>query len=212
MVALKAIIFDYGGVLRGDSREDWDAVDTAAALPSGSLWKAWHDIPEYRLSREGAIDDATFRAAVHRALIPAAGDAARAESALAALEARLAKLPPIDLGMRALIDHLRTSGRVKLGLLSNANRAWTERFRARGVSDLFDDVVVSADVGVAKPDQGIFRLAAQRLGVAPEACLMIDDQPQHLRGAAAAGMRTHLFPADGLSALVAELESEGVLA
>ena len=64
MVALKAVIFDYGGVLRGDSREDWDAVDAGAGLPRGSLWKAWHDITEYRASREGAIDGPTFRAAI----------------------------------------------------------------------------------------------------------------------------------------------------
>jgi len=212
MVALKAVIFDYGGVLRSDSRDDWDAVDASSGLRAGTLWKAWHDIPEYRLSREGGIDDASFRAAILRALTAAAGDAARAEAALAALEARLASLPPIDLGMRAVIDHLRTAGKVKLGLLSNANRAWVERFRERGVAQLFDDVVVSADVNLAKPDQAIFRLAAKRLGVTPEACMMIDDQPQHLRGAAAAGMRTHLFAADGLRQLMVDLESEGVLA
>lgn len=211
MVTLKAVIFDYGGVLRGDSREEWDTVDAANTLPRGSLWKAWHDIPEYRLAREGAIDGPAFRTAIHRALSAVAGDAARAEAAIAALEKHLASLPPIDAGMRALVDHLRRNGRVKLGMPSNANRGWTEEFRARGVADLFDDVVVSGDVGVAKPDQAIFRLAAQRLGVAPEACLMIDDQAQHLRGAAAAGMRTYLYAPEGIAPLIAELEEAGVL-
>ena len=209
MVTLKAVIFDYGGVLRGDSREDWDAVDAANGLPRGSLWKAWHDLPEYQLSREGAIDGATFRAAIHRALIPAAGDAARAEAALAALEARLKELPAIDPGMRALVDRLRRGGKLKLSVLSNAGREWTEQFRARGVAEIFDDVVVSGDVGVAKPDQAIFRLAAQRLGVKPEACLMVDDQAQHLRGAAATGMRTHLYVPSGIQALMAELDEDG---
>lgn len=113
--------------------------------------------------------------------------------------------------MRALLERLRAGSRVTLGLLSNANRGWTERFRARGIADLFDDLVVSADVGLAKPDPAVFRLAADRLGVAPEACLMIDDQPQHLPGAAAAGMRTQLFEKNGLAALVARLEAEGAL-
>jgi putative hydrolase of the HAD superfamily len=207
---LRAILFDYGGVLRGDNREDWEIVDAASGLPPGSLWAAWHDIPEYRQSREGAIDGSVFRAAIHRTLIPIAGDAARAEAAMAALEARLAGMPPFDADMRALVDRLRAGGRLKLGLLSNANRGWTERFRQRGVADPFDDVVVSGDVGVAKPDPAIFRLAADRLDVPPAACLMIDDQPQHLRGAASTGMRTHLFGPRGLPALVARLEAEGV--
>jgi HAD superfamily hydrolase (TIGR01509 family) len=149
---VRAVIFDYGGVLRGDGREGG-----------------------------------------------AAADAERAETALSTLEADLAGLPAVDAGMRTLVDRLRAAGRVKLGLLSNANRGWTERFRARGIAALFDDVVVSADVGLAKPDPAIFRLAADRLHVAPDACLMIDDQPQHVRGAQAAGMRSQLFESNGLA-------------
>jgi putative hydrolase of the HAD superfamily len=213
---LQAVIFDYGGVLRGDGREIWTAADATASLPPGTLWAAWHDIPEYRLSREGAIDGLAFRAAIHRALIPVAGDTEQAEAALAALEAALAGLPPIDTEMRALIDRLRAARRVKLGLLSNANHGFTERLRARGVANFFDDVVVSADVGLAKPDPAIFRLAAERLGVVPEACLMIDDQAQHVEGARAAGLRAHLWTKPlheptRLRELIAWLESEGVL-
>ena len=207
---LRAILFDYGGVLRGDNREDWAMVDAASGLPAGSLWAAWHDIPEYRLSREGAIDAGVFRVAIHRALIPIAGDAERAEAAMAALEARLAAMPVLDADMRALVDSLRTTRRFKLGLVSNAQRGFTERLRERGVAEFFDDVVVSGDVGVAKPDPAIFHLAARRLGVAPAACLMIDDQPQHLRAAATTGMRTHLFGPRGLAALVGRLAAEGV--
>jgi putative hydrolase of the HAD superfamily len=208
---IQAVIFDYGGVLRGDGREIWTAADATAGLPSGTLWAAWHDIPEYRLSREGPIDGLAFRAAILRALVPVAGDAETAEAALATLEGRLAALPPIDTEMRGLIDRLRAARRVKLGLLSNANRGFTERLRARGVADFFDDVVVSADVGLAKPDPAIFRLAAERLGVIPETCLMIDDQAQHVDGARAAGFRAHLHEPTRLRELIAWLESEGAL-
>jgi putative hydrolase of the HAD superfamily len=209
--ALQAVIFDYGGVLRGDGRDAWRAVDRAAGLPDDTLWSAWHDIPEYRLSREGAIDARTFRVAMHRTLVPVAGDADRAEAALVALERHLGNLPAVDDHVHAVIERLRAGGRIKLGLLSNAGRGWSERFRARGVATLFDDVVVSGDVGVAKPDPAVFRLAAARLGVAPEGCLMIDDQAQHLSGAEAAGMRTHLYAPNGLPTLVARLEAEGLL-
>jgi putative hydrolase of the HAD superfamily len=207
---LQAILFDYGGVLRADGREIWDVVDDENGLPRGALWAAWHDIPEYRQSREGAIDGGTFRAAIHRTLVSVAGNAARAEAAIAALEARLASLPIVDADMRGLLERLRTGRRVKLGLVSNADRGFGERFRARGITRFFDDVVVSGDVGVAKPDPAIFRLAAQRLSVPPAACLMIDDQPQHLRAAETTGMRTHLFGARGYAPLVARLGAEGV--
>lgn len=207
---LRGVIFDYGGVLRRDDRETYEAVDRAAGLPAGSLWSAIHDIPEYRPSREGAIDRATFRAAVRRELARSAGDE-RAETALAALERRVAELPAVEPEMRALLERLRREGRVRLGLLSNGPRGWSRRLGELGVADLFDAVVVSGDVGLAKPDPAAFRLAAERLGVEPAACLMVDDQPGHLPGAEAAGLRTHLFAHARHADLVARLCAEGAL-
>jgi putative hydrolase of the HAD superfamily len=211
VATVQAVIFDYGGVLRGDERGAFNAVDETFGFPPGALWSAFHDIPEYRLSRRGEIDADTFRAAVRRDLVAVAGEETRADAALAALDQFMAGLSPIDAEMRALVVRLRAAGRVKLGLLSNANRGWTERLRARGVADLFDDVVVSADVGLAKPDPDVFRLAARRLGVEPTACLMIDDQPQHLESAQRVGLHTHLFAHARITDLVRLLESEGVL-
>ena len=210
---LRAVIFDYGGVLRDDGREGWDAIDGPSGLPPGTLWSAFHDIPEYRLSRAGTIDADAFRTAVRRRLVAVAGDEARAEAALKALERYLADLPPMDAEIRALLERLRKAGRVRLAILSNASRGWTETLRARGVADLFDDIVVSADVGLAKPDPDpeVFLLAARRLGVEPKVCLMIDDQPQHLESARRVGLATHHFGRARLADLVARLEAEGVL-
>ena len=208
MGTLRAVIFDYGGVLRDDGREGWSAVDRDSSLPTDALWSAFHDIPEYQQSRRGAIDADAFRAAIRRRL---ATVAARADAALTALDRYLAALPALDADMRALVERLRAAGRVKLGLLSNAGRGWTARLRAKGVADFFDDVVVSADVGLAKPDPEVFRLAARRLGVEPTACLMIDDQPQHLLSAQRAGLAVHLFERPRLAALVRRLETERAL-
>jgi putative hydrolase of the HAD superfamily len=211
MVSPAAVIFDYGGVLRGDGRDVWYAADAAGALPPGTLWSAWHDIPEYRLSREGTIDRGAFRAAMLRALAAVAGDAALAEAALAGLETRLAALPSMEPGMRALVERLRTEARVKLGLLSNADRGFTNALRRRRVAQLFDEVVVSGDVGLAKPDPRVFRLAAERLGAPPAACVMIDDQAAHVEGARTAGLRAYRYECGRLDALIAWLEREDVL-
>jgi epoxide hydrolase-like predicted phosphatase len=210
MATLQAVIFDYGGVLRADGREGWDAIDESHRLPRGVLWSAYHDIPEYPLARRGEIDAEAFRAGLRRRLADMAGGQARADAALAALDKYMEGLPPSDAEMRALVVRLRAAGRVKLGLLSNANRGWTERLRARG-GDLFDDVVVSGDVGLAKPDPEVFRLAARRLGVEPTACLMIDDQPQHLESAQRVGLHTHLFAHPRRADLITLHEAAGVL-
>ena len=211
MTTLQAVIFDYGGVMRGDDRTAFDRVDGDVGIPRGTLWAAFHDIPEYRLSRRGEIDRDTFRAAIRRFLAPGTGGEAGAADALARLDRSLAALPAVDPEMRDLVGRLRKAGRVKLGLLSNADRGYTERFRERGVTGLFDDSVISGDVGVAKPDPAVFLLAAERLGVSPTACLMIDDQPQHLESARRVGLRTHLFARARFDELVKALVAEGVL-
>ena len=208
--AVQAVIFDYGGVIRRDSREAYDAVDAAQSLARGTLWEVFHDIPEYRLSRNGTIDRDTFRAAIRRVLSQRAGEE-RADRALAAFDAHMAALPPVDPDMRTLLEQLRAARRVKLGMLSNGPRGYTARLRDQGVTAFFDDAFVTGDVGLQKPDVEVFHFAARRLGVEPGACLMIDDQARNIEGAKAAGLHTHFFEGNGLAALRERLAADGAL-
>jgi HAD superfamily hydrolase (TIGR01509 family) len=60
-------------------------------------------------------------------------------------------------------------------------------------AELFDDVVISSDVGLIKPSWDIFELALERLGVAADETVFIDDQPANTEGAERVGMKTILF-------------------
>jgi HAD superfamily hydrolase (TIGR01549 family) len=80
--------------------------------------------------------------------------------------------------------------RYQLGLVTNGpvrtQRAKIERF---GLAEVMDALVISEEVGVAKPDPAIFALALRWLGVAPAAALHVGDSPEFdLAGAAAAGI------------------------
>ena len=57
-----------------------------------------------------------------------------------------------------------------------------------GVRDWFDAVVTGSDVQRGKPDPQIFLVAAERLGVPPARCVVIEDAPVGIAAAAAAGM------------------------
>ena len=209
-MTIRVVIFDWGGVLRADEHAIFDRIDESFGAPVGTLWSAWHDIPEYALSRAGTIDRAVFHAALVRTLATSLG-IAKANAAHASLLEQLAALPPVDDDMRALLGRLRAAGRVRLGLLSNAPRGTGATLEARGIVSLFDDAVVSGDVGLAKPDPAIYRLAAQRLGVEPSACLFIDDMARNVDGARQAGMIGHLFEAGRVDALAARLVECGAL-
>ncbi|WP_018682328.1 HAD family hydrolase [Actinokineospora enzanensis] len=86
-----------------------------------------------------------------------------------------------EAGVPELVARVRSTG-VRTALLSNADRA------PRGLPDVFDAVVVSGEVGVAKPDPEIFRQAAALLGVPQERCVFVDDVADYVRGAVRAGM------------------------
>ncbi len=104
----------------------------------------------------------------------------------------------------------RLHGPYRTGLLSNASDAVTPAFIAEryGLGGLFDVEIVSALVGLAKPDPAIFRLALERLGTAPEATIFVDDYPPNVAAAAALGIQALHFT--GYEALIAELEQRGV--
>jgi HAD superfamily hydrolase (TIGR01549 family) len=96
-------------------------------------------------------------------------------------------------------------------VLSNADYTLPQRLReVYGIFDLFDDVVCSADVGLAKPDPKIYALSAERLNLAPEACVFIDDTEGNCVAAREAGMAAVHFRVDEGHSLADQLAAIGV--
>lgn len=77
----------------------------------------------------------------------------------------------------------------KIGMLSNIGRGWIQNmFDEYLLEDVFDVVVQSGDEGITKPHPRAFDLTAEKLEFEPEECVMIDDLPENIAGADAAGM------------------------
>ncbi|MFZ1249173.1 MAG: HAD family phosphatase [Candidatus Saccharimonadales bacterium] len=93
-----------------------------------------------------------------------------------------------------LLDYIETlRPRYKIGLLSNASHDVVGEVFTREQAQLFDEMVSSFHVGLAKPDPKMFRLMAQKLGVDPSECVMVDDQTRHIAAAKKLGMKTVLY-------------------
>jgi HAD superfamily hydrolase (TIGR01509 family) len=85
-------------------------------------------------------------------------------------------------------DHV---GKLPMAVASGGTRDLVERtLELIGVRDLFEAVVVAADVPRGKPHPDIFLHAAKLLGVAPERCLVFEDGRPGIIAAEAAGMRS----------------------
>lgn len=89
-----------------------------------------------------------------------------------------------------LVAFLRQKkGAYRIGLLSNA---WGDLRNflnhELGILDLFDEVIISAEVKVMKPDRAIYELAARKLGVNPNEAVFVDDMKENVEASIAAGM------------------------
>jgi epoxide hydrolase-like predicted phosphatase len=100
---------------------------------------------------------------------------------------------------RALVAFIRSlRGDRRTALLSNA---WDD---LRGlvendwkIGNAFDDLVISAEVGLAKPDHRIYQLVLERLGVAADQALFVDDVDENVDAARWLGMRAIQFRSSG---------------
>jgi putative hydrolase of the HAD superfamily len=94
----------------------------------------------------------------------------------------------------ALIEYIASlRPGLRTALISNA---WSSIRRVMGTAagdSVFDELVISSEVGLAKPDAAIFHLALERLGTPAEGTLFVDDMPRNLSAAHAVGFRTILF-------------------
>jgi epoxide hydrolase-like predicted phosphatase len=82
----------------------------------------------------------------------------------------------------------------KVGLLSNVGSNVMDAFFTPHERDeYFDAVVLSGDVGLAKPDPKIFELICKKLGVEPADALMIDDLPRFSEAARNSGMQAVVY-------------------
>ena len=92
-----------------------------------------------------------------------------------------------------VVEELRIKG-YPVALLTNAVKEFRSVIEETiPIYDLFDVIVDSSEVGMRKPEKGIYDLTAQKLGVSNCHCLMVDDLPVNVFGAEDAGMTGLLF-------------------
>ena len=92
----------------------------------------------------------------------------------------------IDYEILDTLRDLRSSHFV--GLISNAWDDLREYIIAQKFDDAFEHMVISAEVGVAKPDAKIYQIALEQAGVSPEEAVFVDDFIENIQGCQKLGM------------------------
>jgi putative hydrolase of the HAD superfamily len=190
--APRGVIFDWGGVITTPilhTVQAWlqaDGIDkgsyTAAMRPwvNGAYGPDQAESPIHALER-GEITEAEFEGLLAAALVSVNGGPVAADGLLR----RMFAGSQIQAEMLDLVRELRGGG-LRTGLLSNS---WGSRdsYPSDVLEELFDDAVISADVGMRKPEERIFRLAVERLGLSPAECVFVDDMEGNIVAARALG-------------------------
>ena len=200
---MRAVVLDFGGVL-WDMR--WDVardLDQAHGLPRSSVFETLYRTPEWQDLERGTGDAAAWAERAHRSL------EARVGRPLPRLhEQWRAAQGPIGANL-LLVRRLKL--RYTVSVLSNADRSLRQRLEGElGLAGVLDDIVISAEVGLAKPEPEVFRLAARRLGLPPQECVFVDDWDANVEAARAVGMPAVCFRVDRGDDLAGQLEAFGV--
>jgi epoxide hydrolase-like predicted phosphatase len=205
------VITDWGGVLTNsipDTVRVWLEADGIDKDRYTEVMRSWlkvaygpdaADSPIHRLER-GEGDPAEFERQLAAQLVRTDGGQVQAAGLLTRMFAGSLAIPE----MYDLMRDLRQAG-IRTCLLSNS---WGNNDYPRDVfPELFDAWVISAEVGMRKPEERIFLLAAERLGLPPDQCVFIDDIQANVDAATALGMagvlhRTPLATTAHISALL----------
>ena len=183
--AAAALLVDFGGVLTVPLERAFGALSVESGLDPRTALRllATHEGARTALGEHevGRLDDEGFEDAFAAAIAEVGG---RVEAR--GLLARLAHHLDLDEPMVDLVREVRAAG-VPVALVSNS--LGRDCYARVDLDELFDVTVISGQVGVRKPSRRIYAIAADRLGLAPEQCVMVDDLEHNLVGAARLGIR-----------------------
>ena len=185
------MITDWGGVLTGpllDTVRAWIAADDIDFDSYLAVMRPWvsaayqssHEVNPIHALERGECTDAEFERLLAAQMVRRDGTPVPAEGLLDRMFAATVLSQP----MLDLLRQLRAAG-VRTALLSNS---WgVTGYPSHLFPELFDAVVISAEVGMRKPEPRIFLHAAELLGLPPAECVFIDDIEQNIVAAEVLG-------------------------
>jgi len=190
MAEIEAIVCDFGGVLTTPLLGSFMAFQDETGISTENLGKAMAALAEeqgenplYKLER-GEITEPDFLDQLSVGLEPLLGHRPHLHRFK---EIYFEALNPNE-EMIALMRGLKDEG-YRMALLTNNVREWEPLWRPMlPVDEIFETVVDSGFVGVRKPEPEIYEMTLERIGMAGESCLFVDDFPHNCDGARATGM------------------------
>jgi len=185
-MTIEAVVFDFGGVLvRTENREPRSDLAARLGMTYDELSALIFDSPSAILAMKGEITAENHWSAVRSSLGLSAAEIERVRTEFWAG----------DVLDKDLVDFLRDlRSRYTTVLLSNA---WDDLRQmiedVWQIDDAFDQLIISAEIGLVKPDLVIYQWMLAELGMEPSQAVFVDDFQHNVEGAQAAGLHAIHF-------------------
>jgi len=180
-MSIKAVFFDLGGVIvRTEFQAPRQQLAEKLGMEYDDLSKLVFDSDSGVRASIGEISSAEHWASVIQRL-------KRPASELAVIREEFFAGDIVD---RTLLEYIRSlRGKYKTGLISNAWSDLREFIVREKFDDAFDHMVISAEVGAAKPEPKIFQIALEHFGASPNEAVFVDDFEVNIEGCEKVGMK-----------------------
>jgi HAD superfamily hydrolase (TIGR01509 family) len=183
---LQAVLFDMDGLLV-DTEPLWLEVETEVMARLGSDWT---EADQEQLL--GGSLERTVAYLLSKATRPVAPEVV-AEWMMDGIVARVASGGvPVQPGARELLAEVAAAGVPRALVTSSQRRFMAAVLASTGMT--FDVVVCAEDVSATKPDPEPYLLGAKLLGASPSECVVLEDSPNGVAAAEAAGCRVIAVP------------------
>lgn len=188
--AIRAVLFDFGGVITSSPFEAFRRFEQERGLPTGFLQRINRNQPDsnaWALFERGELSAEAF----DEMFASESRDAGHEVRGLDAIALVYGNVRP-----RMVEAVKRCRGKFITACLTNnfqGGPASPEPAKAREWQNalaLFDEVIESSKVGVRKPEKAFFELACNKLSIRPEEAVFLDDLGANLKPARAMGMHT----------------------
>jgi epoxide hydrolase-like predicted phosphatase len=180
---IKGVVFDFGGVLSDPTNriEVMSKYEKILGMPEGRLQEILFSGPVWEAASTGKITIDEFWSRTGKQFEPY-------------LPPEFEELKEDPFAMESLVPEMvdlveEMSKRYKVGLCSNALPSLEAKLkRYPDLLKCFSVVVISAEVGLRKPDPRIYELTARLMQLSPEEIVFIDDKERNTRAAEEVGM------------------------
>lgn len=184
---VKVLFTDLDGVLRFWDMEATARTEAVSGLPKNAFWKTAFAPDLVGAAVTGKMTDAEWREEGERRLREQYPDA-DVDTVVRAWE------DAAGFVNNDVLEIVRTCRRrVPVGLITNATLGLAADLERLQLTDEFDYIFNTSELGVAKPDPAVFRKALETVGVEPEQSFFVDDHPDNVAAAIDLGMHGHVY-------------------